>query len=180
MPDHPRNGDSTPPPLTPLAPLPQGRLQGREAFRQAVRDALCHAASGATGWREIILSDASFADWPLGERSVAEALHAWARHGQRLTLLARRYDDVPRLHPRFVQWRRTWSHKVEARACPAADAGDLPSVLWAAPWALHRLNPLHSLCISGSEAERRALLREELDGWLARSTPGFAATTLGL
>lgn len=175
-PDAPRASGTTPPPL---APLPQGRLQGREAFRQAVRDALRHAAA-QTGWREIILSDASFADWPLGEREVVETLHAWARHGQRLTLLARRYDDVPRRHPRFVEWRRTWSHKIEARACPAADADDLPSVLWTPHWALHRLNPLHSLCISGGEAERRVLLREELDGWLARSTPGFAATTLGL
>jgi hypothetical protein len=48
--------------------LPQGRFEGRDAFRQNVRDALACAAR--EGWRELILSDADFHDWPLGERAV--------------------------------------------------------------------------------------------------------------
>ena len=47
--------------------LPQGRFEGRDAFRQNVRDALACAAR--QGWRELILSDADFHDWPLGERT---------------------------------------------------------------------------------------------------------------
>ena len=50
------------------APLPSGRFEGREAFRQLVRDGLARAAQ--EGWRELILSDASFEEWPLGERAV--------------------------------------------------------------------------------------------------------------
>ena len=49
----------------PEAPgLPEGRFEGREAFRQRVRDALACAAR--EGWQEIMLSDADFHDWPLG------------------------------------------------------------------------------------------------------------------
>jgi len=39
--------------------LPQGRLQGRSVFQQAVRDALQTAAR--EGWNEIIVCDADFA-----------------------------------------------------------------------------------------------------------------------
>ena len=52
--------------------LPTGRFAGRKAFQQLVRDALACAAR--EGWREIILSDPNFEDWPLGERAVAESL----------------------------------------------------------------------------------------------------------
>ena len=121
--------------------LPQGRFEGRRAFAQLVRDAL--AAAAREGWREIILSDASFADWPLGERAVAEALQAWSQSGRRCVLLARRYDEVVRLHARFVDWRKTWSHIIEARGCPSADALELPSAIWSPRWVMTRM-PLSS------------------------------------
>jgi hypothetical protein len=61
----------------------KGRFEGREAFRQnVVRDALACAAR--EGWRELILSDADFHDWPLGERAVIDSLGAWARSGRSL------------------------------------------------------------------------------------------------
>lgn len=50
------------------------------------------------GLDDIILSDANFHDWPLGERAVIESLQAWARTGRRMTLLACSYDDVVRRH----------------------------------------------------------------------------------
>ena len=68
------------PPPDPAAPLPEGRFSGREAFQQLVRDAFASAAR--EGWAEIILSDAYFHDWPLGERAVIESLNAWARRGR--------------------------------------------------------------------------------------------------
>jgi hypothetical protein len=158
--------------------LPQGRFEGREAFGQLVRDALACAAR--EGWREIILCDASFADWPLGERAVAESLQAWSKSGRRCVLLARRYDDVLRQHARFVAWRRTWSHIVEARGCPSADPLELPSAIWSPQWVTRRLDVEHSTGVSGSEPERRVALRELLDEWLQKSSPAFPATTLGL
>ncbi|MFL6693334.1 MAG: hypothetical protein ACJ8GO_10270 [Ramlibacter sp.] len=158
--------------------LPQGRFEGREAFRQMIRDALARAA--AEGWRELILSDASFADWPLGERGVAESLQAWSASGRRCILLARRYDDVRRLHARFVDWRQTWSHIVEAHGCPSADPLEFPSVIWSPAWTMRRLDVDRCNGVAGREPERRVAVRELIDGWLQKSSPAFAATTLGL
>lgn len=158
--------------------LLQGRLEGREAFAGQVRQALACAAR--EGWREIVLSDASFADWPLGERAVAESLQAWSASGRRCVLLARRYDELVRRHARFVAWRRTWSHIVEARGCPSADALEIPSAIWSPHWVLHRLDAERSTGWAGREPDRRLALRELLDEWLQKSSPAFPATTLGL
>lgn len=158
--------------------LPSRRFEGRGDFRQLVRDAL--AAAAREGWREIILSDASFEDWPLGERAVAESLQAWSRTGRRMVLLARQYDHVVRQHARFVQWRVTWSHVVTATACPSADPLDLPSAIWSPAWVLERRELVHSIGYCGSEPERRVALRENLNEWLLKATPAFPASTLGL
>lgn len=155
-----------------------GRFTGRSEFGQQVRDALARAAQ--EGWREMVLSDASFEDWPLGERSVVESLQAWASAGRHCTLLARRYDDLARSQPRFVGWRRTWSHIVEARGCASADPLDLPSAIWSPHWVLHRIDPLRSVGIAGTDARSRVMLRETLDQWLQKSAPAFPAMTLGL
>lgn len=161
-----------------LQGLPSGRFEGRETFRQLVRDALACAAR--EGWREIVLSDATFEDWPLGERAVAESLQAWAKSGRTLVLLARKYDAVVRQHARFVQWRVHWAHIVGAHACASADPLDLPSALWSPAWALERRELEHSIGWCGSEPERRVAVRELLDAWLQKSTPAFPASTLGL
>jgi hypothetical protein len=158
--------------------LPSRRFEGREEFRQLVRDALACAARD--GWREIILCDATFEDWPLGERAVVESLQDWAGSGRHLTLLAKSYDDVVRRHARFVTWRRTWSHVIEARACANADALSLPSLLWSPAWVLERRDPLRSNGYCGTEADRRLAAREHVQEWLQKSAPGFPATQLGL
>jgi hypothetical protein len=160
------------------APLPALRFEGRSQFQQLVRDALATAAR--EGWREIIPADASFEDWPLYERAVAESLQAWSKTGRKMTLLAKNYDDVVRRHARFVTWRRTWSHIIEARAVPSADALDVPSVIWSPGWVLERrdIDRCNGFC--GDEPERRVLMRQTLQEWLQKSTPSFPATTTGL
>jgi hypothetical protein len=158
--------------------LASGRFTGRAAFQELVRDALACAAR--EGWPEIILCDADFHDWPLGERAVIESLQQWSATGRRVTLLARRYDEVVRRHARFVTWRQRWSHIVEARACPSADPLELPSAIWSPGWVMQRLDPERCNGISGREAERRLLLRENLQEWLAKSSVSFASSTLGL
>jgi hypothetical protein len=160
------------------APLPSRRFQGREEFRQLVRDAFACAAR--EGWREIILSDPDFEDWPLAEREVAQSLAAWSHGGRRIVLLARSYELVLRHQARFVQWRRQWSHIVTAFACPGADRLDLPSALWSPAWVLERRDLDRGLGYCGSEPERRVQLRECLDEWLLKATPAFPATRLGL
>jgi hypothetical protein len=159
--------------------LPAGRFAGREDFRQLVRGALACAAT--QGWSELVFSDPDFSDWPLGERVVIDALNRWARSGRKLTLLARSYDEMVRRHPRFVQWRVTWDHILVCRRSPAADAADIPSVLWSPSWVLHRMDVERCVGVVGAESERRVLMRERLDEWfLRKSSPGFPATTLGL
>ncbi len=161
------------------APLPEGRFSGRTQFQQLVRGAF--AAAAREGWREIFISDANFHDWPLGERAVADALQAWSRPGRRLTVLARSYDEVLRRHARFVSWRRTWDHIVTCRASAAADPLDIPSAIWSPGWTLQRWDPERCIGATGSEPERRVLLREALGEWVrSKSAPGFPASTLGL
>ncbi|RYF27260.1 MAG: hypothetical protein EOO23_08080 [Comamonadaceae bacterium] len=167
--------DSEQSPPLPMAPLLQGRFEGRSAFAELVRQAF--AAAAEQGWREIILCDANFEDWPLGERVVAQSLNDWSASGRKLTMLAQDYSEVTRRHARFVTWRRTWSHIVE---CRGHASGELPSVFWSPAWAFERLDLVRSTGMAGPEASRRVALKERLSECLLRSSPAFAATTLGL
>ena len=162
----------------PVPGLPQGRFEGRVEFAELVRRSFATAAE--QGWREIMVCDATFEDWPLGERSVAQALNDWARTGRKLTMLAQNYDQVVRRHARFVTWRRTWSHIIECRSSGSMPASDLPSALWSPVWVFERLDLTRSTGVAGSEAARRLALRERLAEKLQRSSPAFAATTLGI
>jgi len=158
--------------------LPSGRFSGRDAFAQLVRDALACAAR--EGWREMILSDARFADWPLRERSVVESLQAWSASGRHMVLLASRYDEVIRRHPRFVSWRQTWGHLLDCRVSRPGTAADFPSALWSPAWFLQRLDLERSIGVCGAGSERSIALKELLDERIRNSSPGFAASTLGL
>lgn len=144
--------------------LPVGRFSSREAFQQMVRDAIATAARD--GWKEIVISDANFHDWPLGERSVVEALQDWAHGSRRFTMLACSYDDVIRRHARFVRWRGTWDHIINCRRSPAADPLDIPSALWSPHWVMQRLDPERCVGVAGFEPDRRVLLRETLNEWV--------------
>lgn len=159
-------------------PLPSGRFSGRIDFAQGVRDALAYAAR--EGWPELVLSDATFEDWPLRERSVVESLQAWSRAGRHMTLLATRFDEVVRQQPRFVAWRQTWGHIIDCRVCRDAAPFDCPSAIWSRAWFMQRLDPLRSVGVWGFDPERSVLLRQLLDEKIRDSTPGFPATTLGL
>ena len=99
------------------ATLPEGAFDGRAAFQSQLHAALDAAAR--EGWRELVFSDPTFADWPLGERTSIERLNAWASSGRTLLLLAGSFSVFERDHMRFVEWRRTWSHIVDCRACRA-------------------------------------------------------------
>ena len=159
--------------------LPSGRFEGRTDFQQLVRDALACAAR--EGWPELMLSDANFHDWPLGERVVVESLQQWARAGRRMTVIAAGYDELVRRHARFVKWRVRWDHVVTCRRAAAVDPRELPSAIWSPHWVLQRHDPLRCLGVTGAEPERRVLLRECLLEWVERkSAPGFPASTLGL
>lgn len=169
---------STLPPEAALPPLLEGRFSGRAEFADLIHLALATAA--AQGWREIILSDPDFEDWPLGDRALAQALSDWSRAGRRLTMVAASYEALPRRHARFVSWRRTWSHLVECRKSAAASADSLPSALWSPGWVLERMDLPRCTGMAGSEVARRVALKERLNEVLLKSSPAFPATTLGL
>lgn len=158
--------------------LLEGPFAGRDAFRQQVRDALACAA--AQRWRHLVLCDASFEDWPLGEAAVVESLQAWARVGRQFTMLAVGYDGLVRHHARFVAWRQTWSHLIDCRRCRTDDPLSFPSALWADAWCLQRHDVQWSRGVAGHGPARKVALRETLDDCLLRSSAGFPATTLGL
>ena len=158
--------------------LPSGQFSGREAFAQRLRDALAKAAQ--EGWRELILSDATFEGWPLQEAAVLASLHAWARCGGHLTLLAHSYDEVIRRQPRFVAWRKLWGHLIDCRVCRSFAASDFPSALWSPSWYLQRLDVPRSNGVCGTDRERGLQLHELLNERIRNSSPGFPASTLGL
>jgi len=162
----------------PPCPLPTGRFEGRLAFADLVRQALACAAQ--EGWSSIVLSDADFADWPLGERVVVDALQDWACQGRHIRFMARDFAPLRQLHPRLVQWRVTWSHIVEAHACSGAAGNDLPSAIWSPGWTLERLDTMRCTLIATRDAERRVALRERLENCWHKGSPAFPATTLGL
>ena len=169
------------PPASPAptaSPLPEGRLTGRVAFIDAVRQVA--SASASQGWSRILLSDPDFADWPLGEREVIEGLNAWAHRGRTMRLMAREFSTLRQMHPRFVQWRTTWGHLIEVHAVPEASDHELPSVIWTPNWTLERLDPVRSMAVASRSAERRVALQERLEGWWHRGRPSFSASTLGL
>lgn len=161
-----------------LPDLPEGRIQGRREFADLVRLALRTAARD--GWPHIVLSDPDFADWPLGERSVIDALNAWAGRGRKIQFLAVDFDRLRELHPRLVRWRTTWAHIVEAHACSSVVEGELPSVIWSPAWTMERLDIGRCLMVASRRPERRTLLQERLQACWQRGSPSFPATVLGL
>jgi hypothetical protein len=168
------------PPNEPPSPgtLLQGTFAGPHAFAQLVRDALCQAA--VDGWSEMVWSDPTFADWPLREQQVVQSLDGWARRGRKLTLLARRFDAMGRLHPRFVVWRQRWDHVLECRVCRDIDDAQMPSALWSPVWALRRTDVGRCTGVAGYEPVRRRALQEELAERKRQSAAGFGASVLGL
>jgi hypothetical protein len=155
------------------------RIEGREAFQTAVREALAEAASA--GWREIWLCDSSFANWPLGERAVIEDLTRWASAHRRLTLLALHFDDIVRRHARWVHWYRQWAHLVHCRSLQELQANDVPVMLHAPGHLTLRLfDPVRYLGTLSREPAVGVQAREQIDAISQRSTEAFPATTVGL
>jgi len=154
-------------------------IDSRLAFHAALHEAF--GAMAAAGCREAFLVDEDFADWPLGERAVVDALVQWAGPQRRLVVVARRFDEVVRRHPRWVDWRRTWSHVVECRAFEDTPSAALPGLLLAAGCvAVHLADPLRHRGVLSRDPADLLQRREEVDALLQRTVDSFASTLLGL
>ncbi|MEG0920415.1 MAG: hypothetical protein RSD57_02535 [Comamonas sp.] len=168
----------TPHPATP-AVAAAGRFEGRVAFEQQVLHFLQRAANER--WPTLVVGDPDFADWPWGTSEAVDLLHCWARHGRQMTVLAWRFDALPRRHPRWVQWRTIWGHKLQCRKYQARDVSQVPSVLWSPQWAVQRLEV--GRCTGVASADRQSIvqLEEALQEWIRhKSSPAFPASVLGL
>lgn len=157
---------------------PARAFASREAFRQALREAFALAAQ--RGCRRIWLVDPDFEHWPLDEPEVIDSLKRWGLPHRRLTLVAHHFDLVAGHRPRFVAWRRTWSHIVECRAWPREE-GALPSLwLGAGLRAVRLLDPVHFRGAVDDDPEVLLQLAEACDAFSQRSEAAFPADTLGL
>lgn len=150
----------------------------RKEYVEALRATLLQALQSGT--QEIVCSDLDFADWPLGEPAVLEALTLWAKPHRRLVLLAQDYEPLQRSLPRFVRWRVTWDHLVQAWTPTELAPGDHPTLLLAGDGLVELLDRPHWRGRVSHEPSDLLRARDSLDVILQRSTPAFAASILGL
>ena len=150
----------------------------RAEFQASLREAFTEMAR--VGCREVWMCDDDFADWPLNDREVVEHLTQWAYAHRKLTVIARHFNEVARRHPRWVAWRRQWSHVVECLSCE--DAGTtMPTVLLAGGLLVVRLtDPLRHRGLVSREASELQQQRELIDVVSQRAVPSFPATVTGL
>jgi hypothetical protein len=155
-------------------------FEGPAEFGDVLHGLLAHAEScGAT---RLAWCDPDFSGWPLGEAAWVERLTHWARAGQReLVMVASNWDAVPRLHPRFVAWRRDFAHVVQCLLPDESHTTVLPT-LWidAEGQVLRVFDAEHVRGRAGIDRTDRQHATEEFDAIAQRATPGFAAVTLGL
>lgn len=151
----------------------------RVAFDAALLQAL--AWSAERGSRRVWLTDPDFADWPLDAPAWIDALTSWVQQPQRrLTLIAQHFDEVPRRHPRFTQWRRTWGHAVEAFV-PVSAGIAVPTVLVDdGPVLLEVLAGTQLRGRLRCDAQAARHCRDEIDALQQRSAAAFASTVLGI
>lgn len=156
------------------------RIDSRASFTAAVMQGFAAAMAGSS--RRIVCVDADFADWPLDDPALHQQWMAWLRRPQRqLVLLAADFARVPQRHPRFVTWRREWSHAISPLAAPPDVAANLPTLLLDDQGLMLRLvDRVHWRGrLSRDEASARPW-REEIDALLQRSEAAFPVNTLGL
>ena len=158
----------------------QRPIESRADFVAAVHDTVSLALAHAT--RRMVWVDADFAEWPLDDPVLLQALKDWVRLPQRqLVLLAAGYDDLRRRRARFTAWVRLWSHAVTSFSPSPDDVAELPGVLWAEGAGLvHLLDPVHWRGWASSDVAQQGQWRDRIDAFLQRSTPAFPVTTLGL
>lgn len=176
-----------PPAMDDVTGLPQARaagggtsFEGPVEFGQALRGAMLLACGEQT--RRLCWCDDDFAAWPIGEAEWVEQLTRWARLGGReLVMIARDYAVIERHHPRFVAWRRDWSHVAQCLLPEEALTLPLPT-LWvdSDDQVLRVFDRDHLRGRIGFDRVDRQRAREDFDAISQRASPGFSAGTLGL
>ena len=164
---------------TPLAGLPPA-IDSRGAFIAALRGSVQSAV--AQGARRMLWADRDFAEWPLNDPMLLEAMTQWLRRPRRhLVLLAHDFDGASRRCPRFVHWYRIWSHAVSAFSPPPGDAAELPCLILVEGRAVvHVVDKERWRGRISLDSQEVNQVRDSIDALLQRSDAAFPATTLGL
>jgi hypothetical protein len=156
-----------------------GLIASRSDFHAALHRGFADAAS--IGCRELWLCDPDFADWPLGERGTVEQLRQWVGSHRRITLLASTFDELVRCQPRWMEWRRQWSHVVQCRTNSELASGQVPTVFLGTGLISVRLSDrLHYRGRWSREAADEVRCRELIDAVLQRSEETLPVNTTGL
>lgn len=158
--------------------LPEGRITGPTDFAQLVRHMFQVAAEES--WSQLCLFDPDFSTWPLGERQVVDDLTRWGLSGGSLALLARDFQSLTRLAPRFVQWRRRFDHRFAARVMPKSSTDAPRLAIWSAQWVVVAVDRPGVVYVASREAALRAQIRQEWDSTWPMGMVAFPASTSGL
>ncbi len=158
-----------------------GRISSWRDFSDRVSAAMAMAAAEPG---LMTLSDPNFTHWPLGQREVVEAFQQWVLGSAReirCVVVAAHFDGFVRTHPRWVNWRKHWSHRVPCLEAPEELALSVPTIL-----VLHdklALRVQESLVGRGLWTRDPAVIGEwlsEIDVISQRSHDALPPTTLGL
>ena len=158
-------------------------VDARAAFASAIDWGFRRAMRDGGRSRRIVCVDRDFALWPLDAPELHDRLTAWLKGGsqRQLVLLAAHYDELPRRFPRFVAWRRWFTHVVQPYTAPDDIAPVLPTLLLDDEGTLVRLiDPVHWRGRASDDEATVLPWREQIDAVLQRSEPGFPAQSLGL
>lgn len=159
---------------------PLSALRSQADFEQALHWSLGHAQS--TRSRRLTWLDPDFASWPLNDPGLLQALEDWLRLPQRkLVLLARDYAPLQRLYPRFVTWRRQWTHAIEAWSPSAGVEVRLPTLaLDDQRLCLQVFDTTHWRGRLSLDERAVRQWHDEIDAILQRCEAAFPAHPLGL
>ncbi len=165
--------------LDPAPPAP-GVLRSAADFHAALGWAVERAI--ALRSRRLVWVDPDFALWSLDDLRLLQAMTRWlALPQRRLVLVAHTYAAVERRHPRFVAWRRDWSHAVDAWSPETGVELTLPTL-----WIDDRGTTVQVFDTThwrGRAAHDDAAVRQwqgEIDALLQRSEAAFPVHPLGL
>lgn len=153
-----------------------GRLSFQAALRAAIQDAAGHGA------RQIWMVDADFDDWPIGEQEVVDDLKQWAltSHLGRCVLVAANYERFI-ARARWLEWRKTWGHRVTCLKAPDEWVPRMPSLMFVpGRLSVERLDLTEHRGLISRDPGQWVSCQERCDAISQRSTEALPITTLGL
>jgi hypothetical protein len=158
-----------------------GRISSWRDFADRVSAVMAMAAAEPG---LMTLSDRDFSHWPLGQREVVDAFQQWVLGSAReihCVVLAAGFDAFMRTHPRWVNWRKLWAHRVLCRQAPDDLATAVPTVfVLHGRLALRIVEPLVGRGVWTRDPAVMGDWLTEVDVISQRSHDALPPTTLGI